>query len=219
MFFVLAETNEIVGWVDSILSVLAILTAILMTFFILLQEGKGGGLAALGGTKAAGVEGVTNPIRRATGYLAAMFFVMIIILGIMHKPTQSMLGDLPNASEKTEEKQDKATEAPPPGTAEPVSVPAATQKTDEKAPAKVEEKAPPKADEKAAPKADEKAAPKADEKASAPEADEKADAAKPADAKAADAKPADAKAAENKPAEPSKAEAPKQDEPKKAETK
>jgi protein translocase SecG subunit len=215
MFFVLAETNEIVGWVDAILSVLAILTAILMTFFILLQEGKGGGLAALGGTKAAGVEGVTNPIRRATGYLAAMFFVMIIILGIMHKPTQSILGDTTTEKGATEEKekQDKATEAPPPGTAEPVSAPAAAQKTDEKPPVKVEEKPAPKADEKAA-------APKADEKADAAKpADAKPADAKAADAKAADNKPADAKAAENKPADTKAADAPKQDEPKKTENK
>lgn len=77
-------------WVDSILSALFVLIGVLMTFFILLQEGKGGGLTALGGTKAAGVEGVTNPIRRATAYLAAIFFVLAIILGIMHKPRTSL---------------------------------------------------------------------------------------------------------------------------------
>src|SRR5437868_8894691 len=76
--------------VHTILTVILVAVGGFMTFFILLQEGKGGGLAALGGTKAAGVEGVTNPIRRATGYLAGMFFVMIIILGILNKPTPSV---------------------------------------------------------------------------------------------------------------------------------
>lgn len=60
-----------------------VVVALLMTFFILLQEGKGGGLTGLGGTKAAGVEGVTNPIRRFTGYLAGIFFVLAIVLGLM----------------------------------------------------------------------------------------------------------------------------------------
>lgn len=78
------------GWIDTILTGMFVLIGMIMTFFILLQEGKGGGLAALGGTKAAGVEGVTNPIRRATAYLAGLFFILAIILGIMHKPTQSI---------------------------------------------------------------------------------------------------------------------------------
>ena len=78
------------GWVDTILTGLFVFVGMIMTFFILLQEGKGGGLAALGGTKAAGVEGVTNPIRRATAYLAGLFFILAIILGIMHKPKESI---------------------------------------------------------------------------------------------------------------------------------
>jgi protein translocase SecG subunit len=73
-------------WVDSILTGLFVLTGGIMTFFILLQEGKGGGLTALGGTKAAGVEGVTNPIRRATVYMAILFFSLAAILGILHRP-------------------------------------------------------------------------------------------------------------------------------------
>jgi len=73
-------------WIDMGLTGLFVLTGAFMTFFILLQEGKGGGLTALGGTKAAGVEGVTNPIRRATVYMAALFFVLAIILGRMHRP-------------------------------------------------------------------------------------------------------------------------------------
>ena len=79
------------NWVISVLTGLAVLTGVLMTFLILLQEGKGGGLAALGGTKAAGVEGVTNPVRRATAYLAVIFFIMLVTLGVMHKPEKSLL--------------------------------------------------------------------------------------------------------------------------------
>jgi len=58
-----------------------ILVGVLMTILILLQEGKGGGLAGLGGTKAAGVEGVSNPVRRATAYMAGLWFLLAIVLG------------------------------------------------------------------------------------------------------------------------------------------
>ena len=66
------------------------IVAVVMTFFILLQEGKGGGLAALGGTKASQVEGVTNPIRNFTAYLAGAFFLLAIVLGVLHRPTASL---------------------------------------------------------------------------------------------------------------------------------
>jgi len=75
--------------VNTVLTVLLVILGGFMTFLIMLQEGKGGGLAALGGTKAAGIEGVTNPIRRATGWLAGVFFLLAIILGIVNKPSQS----------------------------------------------------------------------------------------------------------------------------------
>jgi preprotein translocase subunit SecG len=75
-----------------VLKIAFVLVAALMSFLILLQEGKGGGLAALGGTKAASVEGVTNPIRRATGYLAAIFFLLAIILGCMAKSSATLVG-------------------------------------------------------------------------------------------------------------------------------
>ena len=104
------------GWADFILTGMVVLVAILMTGFILLQEGKGGGLTALGGTKAAGVEGVTNPIRRATGWLAGIMFVLLIVLGIMHKPAPTTsLGEDKSAAIET---------APPGEAANPVGQPA-----------------------------------------------------------------------------------------------
>ncbi len=77
----------------SILKIALLIIAVIMTFFILLQEGKGGGLSALGGTKAAGVEGVTNPIRRATAYLAFLFFLLAIVLGIMANKSGTITND------------------------------------------------------------------------------------------------------------------------------
>ena len=85
--------------IDKILTGLFIVSGAIMTFFILLQEGKGGGLTALGGTKAAGVEGVTNPIRRATVYLAVLFFVLAIVLGILNRPREST--KIPGSSSST----------------------------------------------------------------------------------------------------------------------
>src|SRR5437762_902609 len=76
--------------VNTVLTVVLVVLGGLMTFLIMLQEGKGGGLAALGGTKAAGIEGVTNPIRRATAYLAGIFFLLAIVLGVRHRPEQSV---------------------------------------------------------------------------------------------------------------------------------
>jgi protein translocase SecG subunit len=62
---------------------LFLVVAVIMTFFILLQEGKGGGLASLDGTMAPEIIGVANPIRRATVILAILFFVMAALLGIL----------------------------------------------------------------------------------------------------------------------------------------
>ncbi len=54
--------------------------AVLMVLAILLQEGKGGGLSALGGTQAESAFGSSNPIRRATVVLSILFFVLAGVL-------------------------------------------------------------------------------------------------------------------------------------------
>ena len=56
------------------------LTGLLMVLAILLQEGKGGGLSALGGTQAESAFGSSNPIRRATVVLALIFFILAGVL-------------------------------------------------------------------------------------------------------------------------------------------
>jgi protein translocase SecG subunit len=92
--------------VNTVLTVILVILGGLMTFLIMLQERKGGGLAALGGTKAAGIEGVTNPIRRATAYMAGLFFILACVLGIMNRPTQN--NDFMNDPDK----EAKAAEVP-----------------------------------------------------------------------------------------------------------
>lgn len=56
--------------------VVFVLVALLMIGAILLQEGKGGGLAALGGTRAETAFGASNPIRRMTVVLAILFVLL-----------------------------------------------------------------------------------------------------------------------------------------------
>jgi protein translocase SecG subunit len=56
------------------------LCAVLMVLAILLQEGKGGGLSALGGTQAESAFGASNPIRRATVILSIIFFILAGVL-------------------------------------------------------------------------------------------------------------------------------------------
>ncbi len=133
-----------------------VLIGFLMTFLILLQEGKGGGLAGLGGTKAAGVEGVTNPIRRATAYMAALFFLLAIVLGIMEKPKESIgLAPTSSMTPSTAPKKDagatKSSDAKPAdskGAAKPDAPKTDAAKT-ETAPASTEKTAEqPKSDEK-----------------------------------------------------------------------
>ncbi|MCZ7649375.1 MAG: preprotein translocase subunit SecG [Planctomycetota bacterium] len=110
--------QDILMW---ILNAAFILTGLLMTFLILLQEGKGGGLAGLGGTKAAGVEGVTNPIRRATAWLSAVWFLLAIMLGMLslraERTDREGLFDNATALESTE--KDKQEESAGPAEAEP----------------------------------------------------------------------------------------------------
>lgn len=53
-----------------------VLAALLMIGAVLLQEGKGGGLSALGGTPAESAFGASNPIRRMTVVLSIIFFLL-----------------------------------------------------------------------------------------------------------------------------------------------
>ena len=87
---------------------LLLFVSVLMTFFILLQEGKGGGLTALGGTRAAGVEGVTNPIRRATAVLAVIWFLCAGALAVASRgkggETTNALYENPATKKKDDDK-------------------------------------------------------------------------------------------------------------------
>ena len=55
--------------------------AFLLVGAILIQESRGGGLAALGGTRAETAFGASNPIRRLTVVLAVIFFLLAGLMG------------------------------------------------------------------------------------------------------------------------------------------
>jgi protein translocase SecG subunit len=76
-----------------------------MILAILLQEGKGGGLSALGGTQAESAFGSSNPIRRATVVLAIMFFLLAGVLSFIRGGRRVRFGSgkAPPAEEATTE--------------------------------------------------------------------------------------------------------------------
>jgi len=169
------------GILVTILKGLFVLVALIMTFFVLLQEGKGGGLAGLGGTKAAGVEGVTNPIRRATAVLSIIFFMLAILLGILARPS-------------AESKRDKLFDAEAP-----VTQPGLEPGVDPEAPMPVLKKPADKATDKPADKATDKPAEKATDKPAEKATDKPAEKATDKPAEKATDKPAEK--ATDKPAE------------------
>ena len=79
--------------IHTILIVVLLICSAIMTFFILLQEGKGGGLTAMTGTKGGNIEGVTNPVRRATVFISAIWMVCAIVLAMLARGERSEVGD------------------------------------------------------------------------------------------------------------------------------
>ena len=72
--------------ITSILYILFALSAVLLTTIVLLQEGKGGGLgAAFGGAGAEMFGHGAGGINKATGILAAVMFILAIVIGVLEK--------------------------------------------------------------------------------------------------------------------------------------
>lgn len=189
--------------------------SVIMTFFILLQEGKGGGLSALQGTKGGNIEGVSNPVRRATVFIAAIWMLSAIFLGMLARgksgeTTDALFQNRPTTPAGVEVRPDV-----PPANGAPAlgNAPANTTTPNNQTPA-VELKpgdAPktdaPKTDVKPAdaPKAD---APKAETPAVKPEVEAPKVETKPAEAPKAEAPKTEAPKAEEKKDAPAAAPAP-----------
>jgi protein translocase SecG subunit len=70
---------------STVLRVVLVIVAFSMTALIMVQGGKGDGMAAFGGTRAEETVGLVNPLRFWTGILAALFFVLVIVLALAGK--------------------------------------------------------------------------------------------------------------------------------------
>lgn len=75
-----------------VLGALFLLLAFLLICAILLQEGKGGGLAAMSGAVTDSVMGAKNPMRRLTVYLFVFFIV--VVLALNYSINQENSGDI-----------------------------------------------------------------------------------------------------------------------------
>ncbi|HOX08277.1 MAG TPA: preprotein translocase subunit SecG [Planctomycetota bacterium] len=73
------------------------IVSLLMIVAILLQEGKGGGLAALGGTRAESAFGASNPLRKMTAILSVIFLVLAGGLSLALRPEEAELKKEPKA--------------------------------------------------------------------------------------------------------------------------
>ncbi len=74
-----------------LLIVLFVLVAIFMTITILMQDAKGGGLAAsfggTGGSSLFGPRGAASFLQKATTVLATVYLLICLVLGFMGRPT------------------------------------------------------------------------------------------------------------------------------------
>lgn len=90
-----------------ICGVVFVLVALLMIVAILLQESKGGGLAALGGTRAESAFGASNPLRKMTTVLAVIFLLLSSFLALQLKGKASVLKGEKKETPVTAEAEDK----------------------------------------------------------------------------------------------------------------
>ena len=123
-----------------ICGVLYALCALILIVAILLQESKGGGLAALGGTRAESAFGASNPLRRMTVVLSVIFFILAGVLSLWLAPAKPVFqGSKPPAAAPENPEEPKPVEAttPIPEGKEPPKEPAKeTPKEPAKEPAK-----------------------------------------------------------------------------------
>jgi protein translocase SecG subunit len=124
------------AFLSTISFIIYMIAAILMIFAILLQEGKGGGLAGLGGAHVEATFGATNPLRRFTVVMAVLFLFLASFIDYASKGTKLKIKEEappPPASTSTAEpgakpaEQGQPAEAPKP--AETTAAPAPAEAT------------------------------------------------------------------------------------------
>ena len=95
-------------WYNLLLAIL-ILDGLFLSVVVLLQSGKGGGLAAMGGSGTMPTDGIlggrqaTNLLTRATWTAGTIFMVLALVLSIMSSrssaPASILRPDMPQATE------------------------------------------------------------------------------------------------------------------------
>ncbi|UCF63274.1 MAG: preprotein translocase subunit SecG [bacterium] len=105
----------------SILLILFVLVALLMTLTILMQSAKGGGLAAsFGGMGAGGVfgpRGAANFLQKATTFLAILYGLLCLTIGFIGRPTS---GEGGSVIQRELQRQQQSSELPQPVTGQPL---------------------------------------------------------------------------------------------------
>ena len=111
----------------TVLAILVILAAILMTIVVLLQNGKGGGLASnfVAGNQTFGVRQTADLLEKITWGLAAVILVLAIVTNFTYNSGNK------NTLDVTEQIQETQTEQP--ASALPAPAPADVQAADEDA--------------------------------------------------------------------------------------
>jgi protein translocase SecG subunit len=71
------------GFVTGLLSVIAVLSALLLAFVVLIQEPKGGGIAAaLGGSGMEAIGAATGSVNRFTSWMAGIWMTACFLLSL-----------------------------------------------------------------------------------------------------------------------------------------
>ena len=115
LFFKLGSISELLGMGRMsgrpFLVAYVIIVAILMVCAILLQAGRGGGLASLGGLSGDSLLGTrsSTPIAKATYVMAALVLFLCMLIAILGPPERGLRGTLPGGGEPGPE---EALEAP-----------------------------------------------------------------------------------------------------------
>lgn len=116
------------------LVILAVITAILLAFVVLIQESKGGGLASnvSGANSVLGVRKTTDFVEKATWFLAALLVILSVATTFFVGQTQDdpsqIVTEMPATTNPMQGNTGNNKTATPAGAARPASTPAPAQK-------------------------------------------------------------------------------------------
>lgn len=86
-----------VAIVTTVAYIIYFIAVVFMILAILLQEGKGGGLAGLGGARAEATFGASNPLRRFTVVMALVMFFIAVFLDFVAAQAGRQLAPAPES--------------------------------------------------------------------------------------------------------------------------